>query len=85
MKHLWNLTIDDYLEICERAMKKGLVAGDSMEEILLDYVEEKGIKSSGATELTEQELIKEYVSHGKKVLTIDEEGVKIYKPKEKEL
>jgi hypothetical protein len=50
-------------------------------------MKKKGIKPSGATELTKEELLKEYASHDKKVahLQTDDKGnqsVKIYKKEE---
>ncbi len=44
----------------------------------------KGIKPSGHTELNKNELIKEIVSKGKSVLSVDKEGYKIIKKKEKD-
>jgi hypothetical protein len=71
MKYLWNITIDDFLEVCERAKANGKKSGDSMEEEFLEVMKEKGIKHSCATELTKEELIKEYKSHGKSVLNVE--------------
>jgi len=81
MKNVWKLNIDDYMEICERAIKKGLKPGESMEEILLEYAEEKGLKSCGATELNRDELMKEYASHGENILSmeVDEGGQQKFK------
>ena len=57
MNTLWSLTIDDYLEIYERAKKNGKQPGDSMEDEIIQYVKEKNIKPIGHTELTKKELI----------------------------
>lgn len=71
MNYLWQITLDDYIEICERAKANGKKAGGSMQEEFLEYVKEKNIKKLGATELTKEELIKEYESYGKKILRIN--------------
>jgi hypothetical protein len=71
MKFLWNITIDDYLEAVKRAQANGKKPGDSIEEEFLEIMKEKGIKHSGATELTKEELIKEYKSHDKSVLNVE--------------
>lgn len=87
MKHLWNLDLDTALEWykllndIEKDLKKELTK-EQTEIVFLEYMKLKNIKSSGATELTQEELIKEYISHGKKVLKIDGEGHTIFKPKE---
>jgi len=52
MKSLWNLTIDDYFEIVNRAKANGKQVGDSMEEELIQYMKEKGQKPVANTELS---------------------------------
>ena len=71
MKHLWNISLDDYLAIVKIAKANGKKPGDSMEEELLEYAQDHNLKSFGATELSTAELAKEYASHGKKILKID--------------
>lgn len=89
MNHLWTLDIDTAIEWYEllkkiqEDMKKELTRQET-EIVFLKFMEMKNIKSSGGTELNTEELIKEYVSHGKKILSIDKDGMKIIKPKEKE-
>jgi len=80
MKQVWNITLDDYLEIVKIAMNDGCKPGESLEPYLIDYMKQKGRKPSGHTELTKEELIKEYNSHGQNVidLTIDKEGKSKY-------
>ncbi len=70
MNKLWEITIDDYFEIVERAKKAGLTPGQDMTPIFQAYMAEKGRKPFGHTELTKDELAKEYASHSKKILDI---------------
>jgi len=70
MNYLWEITVDDYLKVCDMAKENGKKPGDSMQQEFLEYMEQKNIKSIGATELTKKELQKEYKSHDKKVLNI---------------
>lgn len=89
MQSLWSITLDDYFEVVRRAKEAGLKAGDSMEEIFLNYMAEKNQKSIGSTELSMDELLKEGASHGKSILGMetDKEGktkYKIVKKKEEE-
>lgn len=86
MNSLWQLTIDDYLEIVKRSKEAGLKPGDDMISIFMKYIEEKGKKSIGNTELTKDEMIQEYLSHDKKVLdiSVDEKGKSNYKIYKKE-
>jgi hypothetical protein len=81
MKYLYSITFDDYFEAIARAKANGKQPGDSIEEELLQILKEKGKKSFGATELTQEELLKEYTSKGKKVLSveIDKDGKSQYK------
>ena len=44
----------------------------------------KDAKEGNIKKLDKEELIKEYVSHGRKILNIDSEGIKIIKPKEED-
>jgi len=89
MNHLWKLDIDTAIEWFEllkeiqARMGKDL-SREETEILFLEFMKIKNIKSSGATELNKDEFIKEYVSHGKKILSIDKDGIKIIKPKEKE-
>lgn len=84
MNYLWNPTIDDILEIIKRAKLNGKKEGDSMEEEFLQYMKEKNKQPIGATELTRNELIKEYVSHDKNVLSIEKDSIKFYQNIDKE-
>ena len=83
MNFLWNLTLDEYLEICEIAKNDGVKPGESIEPYFLAYMQVKNKKPIGHTELNKAELIKEYVSKGKSILNIDKDGIKIIKKKEK--
>ena len=44
------------------------------EIVFLEIMEIKGIKSAGQNELTKDEFIKELVSKGKKILSVDQNG-----------
>ena len=59
----------------------GVQPGESMEKVIIDYMKEKKIKPSGVTELTMDELLKETISHGLNVLSVetDKEGKQTYK------
>ena len=71
MKYLWEIPLDDYLEVCKIAKANGVKPGESIEKYFLAYMKIKNKKPSCATELTEDELIKEYLSKGKNVLQIN--------------
>jgi len=88
MNAIWSLTIDDYLEVVRRSKEAGLKEGDSMEEIFIAYMREKGQSPIGHTELTREEQLNEMASHGQSILDIqtDKEGkttFKVIKPEEK--
>jgi len=60
-----------------------------MEEVFFEYMKMKGQRPCANTELTKDELIREYLSHDKKICEIitDDKGkqsVKIYKNKEED-
>lgn len=73
MRFIYQLNdIDDYLEICKRALEGGLLPGDDMSEYVHKYCEEKNIKPLG-TELTNEELIADYKSKGLNVKDFTED------------
>jgi hypothetical protein len=84
MNTLWNL-IDlraIYL-VRQIAFRNGLKEGDKLtdKEFREAHLRHPDwIKVFGNTELTKEELIKEYVSHGKSVLDFNNKNCKIYKP-----
>jgi hypothetical protein len=87
MNNLYSITIEDYLEVCERAKKAGLSPGADMTLIFEAYMAEKGQKPMGHTELSMKELAQEYASYEKKVLKIDtddkgNQSFELHKPKE---
>jgi hypothetical protein len=80
MRQIWQLDLDTYIEIVELAKARGKKEGESIEEELIEVMAKKGIKPSGFTELTNDELMKEQASHGKNVLSIEsKDGKTIYK------
>lgn len=81
MNCIWNPTFDDIFEAMKRAKTNGKKAGDSYEEEFIEVMQEKGQKPIANTELTKEEMIKEYTSHGKNILdvSVDKEGKSNYK------
>jgi hypothetical protein len=85
MQYLWNCEIEDILEAQELARSRGVKAGESYEKEFLEVMAKKGKTHSGATELNKEETITEYLSHGKKIASIDidsqgHESVRFIKP-----
>jgi len=70
MRYIWNTTIDDYIEILERAKAAGVKPGESMEEIINEYMKEKS-KKPLATGLSKEELLTELTNNGKKIMHIE--------------
>ena len=87
MNQIWNLNLDIVLEWYEllnelqTSLQRELTI-EQTEKLFLEFMNIKGIKPSGNTELTKDELIKEIVSKGKSILSIDKEGYKFIKPKD---
>jgi len=82
MKAMWSLSTDDYFEIVRRSKEKGLKPGDSMEEVLIEYMKEKGRKPIGHTELNEEELLADTVIKSKKGVLhqqVDKNGKTTYR------
>jgi len=81
MNHIWNVTGDDYIEVVRISKELGIKPGESMEEVFVAYMNIKGKKPMGATELSKEELVKEYLSHDKKILemNVNVEGKTTYK------
>jgi len=76
MNYLYQITADMYLEACHLAIKNGKKPGDNIEKELMQILKKYNVKRLGATELSKDELIKEYASHDKKVLdvSVDNKG-----------
>lgn len=84
MNQLFQITIEDYLEVIKRAKEAGVQPGESMEQIFLEYMEEKGQKSFARTELSKKELISDLSNKHGNILEIntDDKGqqqMKIHK------
>jgi hypothetical protein len=81
MNSLWSITIDDYLNVVEICQKLGRKAGDSMEDVFLAYMQEKGKRPFGNTELTKEEFIADLVQRKGNILNIetDDKGKQTYK------
>ena len=90
MNQIWNLNLDIVLEWYEllnelqTSLQRELTI-EQTEKLFLEFMNIKGIKPSGNTELTKDELIKEIASKGKSILNIDKDGYSIIERKEDEL
>jgi hypothetical protein len=87
MNALWSITVDDYINVIKICQELGMQPGESMELVFIEYMKMKGQKPCANTELTKDELIREYLSHDKKVceFSIDDKGqetIKIHKNKD---
>ena len=84
-QEIWQITISDYIEICNIAKEAGVQPGESIEQYIIDYMKEKNIKPIGHTELTKNEWITENVSKGHTVLdgNIDNKGKLTFKKHKK--
>lgn len=72
---MWNMSIDDYINICKISMKLKIKPGESMEQVVVAYMKEKGKKPT-VTDFTQDEIIERLTNDGKKILSIrtDEDG-----------
>jgi hypothetical protein len=71
MNSIYSITINEYLEIVEIAKELGRKPGESIEDIFVEYMMQKGQKPLCHSELSKDEFLKEHVSHGNSVLNID--------------
>jgi hypothetical protein len=82
MNHIWQIDINDYLEIMEGAIalgkKRGKKEGDNLEEEFFIIAKRKNKlpKHLGATELNKEELIDQYKLAGNKILDLTKKGKK---------
>lgn len=72
MNDVWSLSVDDYLEIVKRSRELGIKTGESMEEVLKEYMKEKGQKPIGKTDKDLDLLSGELREEGVKVLNMNE-------------
>ena len=72
---MWQISLDDYINICEISKKLEIQPGESMEMVINEYMKAKGIKST-VTDFTQDEIIERLTENGKKILHIqtDEDG-----------
>jgi hypothetical protein len=76
MNHIWQIDIDDYLEIMEGAIalgkERGKKEGDNLEEEFMEIAKRKNKipKHLGATELNKDELIDQYKLGGLNILDL---------------
>jgi len=89
MKALWSLNVEileEYYALLEKLEAKFFrpLTYEEQEVAFLELMKHKNIKPIGHTELNKEEYINELVSKGKKILNIDEDGYKFYKPKDEE-
>lgn len=76
MNKIWQLSIDEYIEIVEISKELGLQPGDDMTQVVEAYMNMKGTKPIGHTELTKEEFLKEAISKNNNILNfeVDKEG-----------
>lgn len=67
---MWDLTIDDYINICEISKSLKIKPGESMKVVIIEYMKAKGIKAK-VTDLTKEELIEKLTGDGKNILEIE--------------
>ena len=81
MNHLWNITLEDYMEVVRRSRQAGLQPGESMEAIFIDYMLEKGQKPFAGTEFTKDELLTDLTQKYGNILeiTTDDKGQQSYR------
>jgi len=72
---MWQLSLDDYINICEICKKLEIQPGESMAVVVAEYMKAKGVKPN-VTDFTKDEIIERLVKDGKKILSIetDEDG-----------
>ena len=76
MNNLWSISLEDYIDIMEEAIKLGKKfgkkLGDNLEQEFFEIAKKKNKmpKHLGATELNEEELKKEYESKGLNILDL---------------
>jgi hypothetical protein len=76
MRTVWNITIEDYLNVVELAKANGKKTGDSMEKEFIEYMKSKNKKPDCNTELNNEELMLLYADKGKRALNIRTENGK---------
>lgn len=72
MNDIWMMTADDYIEIVKRAKDLGLKEGESMEEVLKEYMKEKNQKPIAKTNKDLDVLCGDMREEGMKVLNMNE-------------
>jgi hypothetical protein len=70
MNSLYLITIDDYLEVVRRSQEAGLLPGDDMTPILVQYMNEKGQRPCMNTELNKEELLNDLSQKHRTILDI---------------
>ena len=72
MNEVWNLSVDEVLEIYEIARKNGKKPGDSIEKELKQYMKEKNRKPLGETDQDLDQITGNLREEGLKVLNLNE-------------
>jgi len=72
MNNLWQITIEQYLEIIELAKQHGKKEGDSMQEEFNEIMKKYKIKSLGTTNKDIDDLTGDLRENGIKVLNLKE-------------
>jgi hypothetical protein len=73
MNDMWEITMEQYFEICDLALKHGKKAGDSMQEEFDEIRKKYQIQHLGCTDKDIDMLTGELRDKGKKVLNLNEE------------
>lgn len=72
MGQMWSVSLEDYLLAVELAKKNGKVAGDSIEEEFLFIMKIKNRKPICETDMTKEELLKDFKEKGIKAVKFDD-------------
>jgi hypothetical protein len=86
MNSLWQITIDDYINIVEICQELGMKPGDDMEPVFIEYMKMKGQKPFGHTELNKEELLNDFTQKHGNILDIstDDKGKQTFEIHKKE-
>lgn len=69
---LWQITLDDYIIIVERAISNGVQSGENMQKYFVEYMKEKNIQPIAETNKDIDMVAGEFRSKKYKVLNMQE-------------